>query len=122
MPMNLSQTSSLASFGVTAVGVDTTLKPQSPNPNRLPGGLLALRTGGLWAAFAAHGVWNWTESCGVGLDPNPGVGAFGALIDLDLAGPALWSGGEDGLNGSLALTLVLGVIVTVLIALRARPR
>jgi membrane protease YdiL (CAAX protease family) len=85
-------------------------------------GLLALRTGGLWAAFAAHGVWNWTESCGVGLDPNPGVGAFGALIDLDLAGPALWSGGEDGLNGSLALTLVLGVIVTVLIALRARPR
>lgn len=83
-------------------------------------GLLALRTGGLWAAFAAHGVWNWTETCAVGLDPNPGVSAFGALIDLDLAGPALWSGGKDGLNGSLALTLTLGVIVTVLIGLRAR--
>jgi len=85
-------------------------------------GLLALRTGGLWTAFAAHGVWNWTESCALGLDPNPGVGAFGALIDLDLAGPALWSGGADGLNGSLALTLVLGVIVTGLIVLRARGR
>lgn len=83
-------------------------------------GLLALRTGGLWAAFAAHGAWNWTETCAVGLDPNPGVGAFGALIDLDLTGPALWSGGRDGLNGSLALTLVLGVIVTALIVLRAR--
>jgi len=74
-------------------------------------GLLALRTGGLWAAFGAHAAWNWGEACALGLDPNPGVGGFGSLADFDLAGPALWSGGADGLNGSLALTLVLAAIV-----------
>ena len=77
-------------------------------------GLLALRTGGLWAAFGAHWAWNWTESCGFGLDPNPGVGPTGALVDLDLGGPALWSGGGDGMNGSPAATVVLGVLVLAL--------
>jgi serine/threonine-protein phosphatase Stp1 len=83
-------------------------------------GLLALRSGGLWAAFCAHAGWNWIEACGLGLDPNPGVGPFGALVDLDLVGRSLWSGGGDGLNGSLALTLVLAAIVGGLVALRPR--
>ncbi|MFL5297552.1 MAG: CPBP family intramembrane glutamic endopeptidase [Phenylobacterium sp.] len=75
-------------------------------------GLLALRTGGLWAAFGAHWAWNWTESCGFGLDPNPGVGPTGSLVDLDLGGPGLWSGGGDGMNGSPAATLVLLALLT----------
>jgi membrane protease YdiL (CAAX protease family) len=83
-------------------------------------GLLALRSGGLWAAFCAHAGWNWTESCGLGLDPNPGVGPLGALADFDLAGRPLWSGGQDAMNGSLALTLVLGAIVAGLVALRPK--
>ena len=70
-------------------------------------GLLAYRTGGLWAPFLAHFGWNAVEACGVGLEPNPGVGVFGAAIDLDAVGPALWTGGGDRLNGSLATTLVL---------------
>jgi hypothetical protein len=77
-------------------------------------GLLALRTGGLWTAFGAHWAWNWTESCGYGLDPNPGVGPTGAVFDLDLGGPALWSGGGDGMNGSPAATIVLVLIVIML--------
>lgn len=81
-------------------------------------GLLALRSGGLWAAFCAHAGWNWIEACGLGLDPNPGLGPFGALADLDLVGGPLWSGGADGLNGSLALTLVLTALVGGLLALR----
>jgi len=40
--------------------------------------------------------------------------------DLDLAGPAIWSGGADGMNGSLAAT---GVLLTlVLAAMAAAPR
>lgn len=73
-------------------------------------GLLALRTGGLWAPTAAHLGWNWTEAGGLGLEPDPGLGPFSALVDLDLAGPALWSGGEARLNGSLATTLVLAAL------------
>lgn len=80
-------------------------------------GLLALRSGGLWAPFLAHFAWNWIEACGVGLEPNPGIGPHGALVDLDLNGPSLWSGGLDDLNGSLATTVVLASIVIGLIAL-----
>ena len=78
-------------------------------------GLLALRSGGLWTAAAAHFAWNWTESGVLGLDPNPGVVATGALIHLDLQGPSLWSGGADTLNGSLATTLVLMALVASLV-------
>jgi uncharacterized protein len=70
-------------------------------------GLLALRSGGLWAPFAAHLGWNWLEASVLGLEPNPGVGATGSLLDLDLVGSGLWSGGADAMNGSLAMTLVL---------------
>ena len=79
-------------------------------------GLLALRSGGLWAAFSAHWAWNWTESSLLGLDPNPGVAPTGSLVDLDLAGPALWSGGTDGMNGSLAATFVLLTLVVAMMA------
>lgn len=79
-------------------------------------GLLALRTGGIWAAFCAHLAWNWTETYGFGLDPNPGVNATGALVDMDLVGPGLWSGGADGMNGSLAATLVLAALVIGVVA------
>lgn len=83
-------------------------------------GLLALRTGGLWAPFAAHLGWNWTELALLGLEPNPGVGHLGAVVDLDLSGPALLSGGAEGMNGSLAGAAVLGLIVLTLTLVRPR--
>ena len=52
----------------------------------------------------------------LGLDPNPGVAPTGSLVDLDLAGPALWSGGTDGMNGSLAATFVLLTLVVAMMA------
>lgn len=78
-------------------------------------GVLALRSGGIWAAAAMHWAWNWTESCGFGANPNPGLGPTGALMDMDLAGVQLWSGGPDAMNGSLATTIVLSVIVAMLL-------
>jgi membrane protease YdiL (CAAX protease family) len=80
-------------------------------------GLLALRSGGVLAPAGAHAAWNWLESCGLGLAPNPGVGPFGAIVDLDLKGPPLWGGGEDGLNASLPVTLVLLAALALLAAL-----
>ena len=78
-------------------------------------GLLALRSGGLAAPAAAHFAWNWTETGGLGLDPTP----TGGLISLHLHGPTLWSGGADTMNGSLATTIVLIVIVAGLTLIRA---
>ncbi|HZL00882.1 MAG TPA: type II CAAX endopeptidase family protein [Caulobacteraceae bacterium] len=84
-------------------------------------GLLALRTGGLWAPAAAHFAWNWTESGVLGLDPNPGVPITGSVFDLDLAGPALWSGGADTMNASLATTLILAGLVAAIMVSGPRP-
>jgi membrane protease YdiL (CAAX protease family) len=74
-------------------------------------GLLALRTGGLAAPFGAHAVWNWLEQSVMGLMPNPGSDPLGSFFDFDLVGPPLLSGGEDGLDGSLLVTLVLAVAI-----------
>ncbi|MGA0603147.1 CPBP family intramembrane glutamic endopeptidase [Caulobacter sp. KR2-114] len=83
-------------------------------------GLLALRSGGLAAPVMAHFAWNWSEAGLFGADPNPGGDPVGAVADVDLSGPTLWSGGADTMNGSLATTLVLAVLV--LLAALARPR
>lgn len=86
-------------------------------------GLLALRGGGIAASAAAHFVWNAGEQLGLGLDPNPGVGGFGALVDLDLMGSPLWGGSEEGLNASLAMTFaLLALVVPLAIDAFARPR
>lgn len=83
-------------------------------------GLLALRTGGLVAPIAAHGMWNWLERSVAGLDPNPGLDPAGALLDLEVIGPQLWSGGGDGINGSIAASFALAALI--LVASVFRPR
>jgi serine/threonine protein phosphatase PrpC len=51
------------------------------------------------------------------------VGSFGALVDLDLTGAALWGGSDEGLNGSIAMTLVLLVLLAPLLLVKSRkPR
>ncbi|WP_068079685.1 CPBP family intramembrane glutamic endopeptidase [Novosphingobium rosa] len=86
-------------------------------------GLLALRGGGMASAVGAHFAWNAAEQVLLGLDPNPGVGGFGAVVDLDLAGSALWGGSPEGLNASLAMTMALVVFVTPLLTVwrKAQP-
>jgi len=70
-------------------------------------GLLRDRMGGLAAPVAAHVAYNLAEQLALGLDPNPGLGSYGSLWNLDLAGQPLWGGSAEGLNGSLGLTLAL---------------
>ena len=82
-------------------------------------GLLALRTGNLFAAAGAHFAWNWTESGLLGLaeQPTPSVLHFG------FAGSPLWNGGADAMNGSLAMSLVLaGLVLGVAVTLRLASR
>ena len=51
-----------------------------------------------------------------GAAPNPGIGSYGALLDLDLVGALRWSGGEEGLNASLAALFALVALIVVTIA------
>lgn len=83
-------------------------------------GLLALRSGGLWAPILAHWGWNWTEQALLGLTPNPGVDPLGSLFDYDLVGPRLLSGGADEMNGSIAATASLLALVVLAALWRSR--
>lgn len=74
-------------------------------------GLLAQRSGGIAASTAAHLSWNWSEQLLLGLDPNPGTGSYGALFDHDLIGAPLWGGSPEGLNASIAVTLVMAALL-----------
>ena len=74
-------------------------------------GLLALRSGGVIAPFAAHFAWNWAEQSIAGLTPNPGVDELGSLFNIDLVGGPLLSGGADELNGALAASVALLALV-----------
>ncbi len=87
-------------------------------------GALALGRGsvpGIAAAWGAHWAWNGGEQLLWGLDPNPGVGAFGALWNLDAIGAPHWGGSDEGLNGSWAMFLALAAVTLprVLSLLRA---
>ncbi len=77
-------------------------------------GLIAARSGGIAGAIAAHWGWNAGEQLLFGLDPNPGMGPFGAVRDLDLVGAIRWGGSDQGLNASFAMTAALAVIVVPL--------
>lgn len=77
-------------------------------------GLLAARGGGIAAAVGVHWAWNGAEQLLYGLDPNPGVGGFGSVLDKDLVGSAIWGGTPDGLNGSVGMTFALLAILAPL--------
>lgn len=83
-------------------------------------GLLAQRSGGIVLAATAHFGWNWAESMGLGLVPNPGGSSFGALHDIDIGGSILWGGSAEGLNASLAMTFALVALVIPATAWRRR--
>lgn len=74
-------------------------------------GILAVRAKGIALPVGAHFAWNTAEQMLFGLDPNPGTGSFGTLIDLDLFGSALWGGSHEGLNASLAMSIALIVFI-----------
>lgn len=78
-------------------------------------GLLGWRSGGLIAPVAAHFGWNAAEQLVLGLDPNPGIGDFGALADWDLTGAVMWGGSAEGLNASIAMTFVLAALLVPLV-------
>ncbi len=82
--------------------------------------LLAQRSGGLLAPFLAHYGWNVAEDIGLGLVPNPGVGEFGSLLNQDMVGVALWGGSDEGLNASIAMSVVLVALIVPLLPVFSR--
>jgi membrane protease YdiL (CAAX protease family) len=72
-------------------------------------------TGSAWWAIGCHAAWDWAETYFYGAADSGNV-ATGHYLSTRPAGPALWSGGTDGPEGSV---LVLGIILLLLVALVA---
>jgi membrane protease YdiL (CAAX protease family) len=83
-------------------------------------GLLAERSGGIAAPVAAHFSWSAIEDIGLGLNPNPGVGPFGAIRDFDLLGAPLWGGSVAGLAASIGTAAVLAALILPLLTTSAQ--
>ena len=75
-------------------------------------------TGGIIAPAMAHFAWNWTETMGLGLSPNPGVSTFGSVLDFDLKGASMFGGSVEGMNASFAVGVVLLMLIILLILAR----
>jgi membrane protease YdiL (CAAX protease family) len=78
---------------------------------------LVERSGSLWSATLAHGVWNFAISSLISL-PVSGV-RLPHLLALSVDGPALLTGGAFGPEGSLLLSL-LAAAVALALGLRLR--
>jgi hypothetical protein len=70
-------------------------------------------TGSAWWAIGCHASWDWAETYFYGAADSGNV-ASGHYLTTVPAGPALWSGGTDGPEGSV---LVLGAVLLLLLAL-----
>jgi membrane protease YdiL (CAAX protease family) len=70
---------------------------------------LVERTGSLWSATFAHGVWNFAIACLLSV-PLSGVPMF-HLLKVSIAGDPRMTGDGFGPEGSLALT-VIGLLLT----------
>lgn len=81
--------------------------------------LIVERTGSLWLPAILHGFWNFFLAC-VLSQPVSGVEIF-HMLDLELTGPAFWTGGGYGPEGSLLLTIML-LPVAFLLAYRLDRR
>jgi hypothetical protein len=71
---------------------------------------LVERTGSLWSATLAHGVWNFVISCLLSL-PVSGIRIF-HLLDVSVTSDERLTGGGFGPEGSLVLT-PLGLLLAV---------
>jgi len=70
-------------------------------------------TGSAWWAIGCHAAWDWAETYFYGAADSGNV-ANGQYLTTTPAGPAFWSGGTDGPEGSV---LVLGAVLLLLVAL-----
>jgi uncharacterized protein len=70
------------------------------------------RTGNLWFAVGYHAAWNWAETFFFGV-PDSGHVSESSLLNGVLSGPAWFSGGSDGPEGSFLAIVVLIVLIPV---------
>ncbi|MDE5564318.1 MAG: CPBP family intramembrane metalloprotease, partial [Oscillospiraceae bacterium] len=73
-----------------------------------------LRTDNLWGACAIHSIWNFVQGNFYGL-PVSGIDSGASVFSMSLKGSILANGGDFGLEASLATTIVMAAVITLLL-------
>ncbi len=78
-------------------------------------GLYALYEEGVWGVFGLHTAWNWVQG-NVFSFPVSGLSVPGGpLLVLNATGPQTITGGQFGLEGGLAVTVILTIACLIII-------
>lgn len=77
-------------------------------------------TGSAWWAIGCHAAWDWAETFFYGT-ADSGMLPQGHLLTTSPNGPALWSGGADGPEGSLLVLPAALLILAILLVFYRRP-
>lgn len=78
-------------------------------------------TGSAWWAIGCHAAWDWAETYFYGTADSGNV-ATGHYLTTSPAGPAFWSGGTDGPEGSILVIAVIVLMILALVAIYGRRR
>jgi hypothetical protein len=78
-------------------------------------------TGSAWWAIGCHAAWDWAQTYFYGT-ADSGLVAQGHLLNTTAVGPALWSGGADGPEGSVLVIPTVLLIAVALLAIYGRGR
>jgi membrane protease YdiL (CAAX protease family) len=78
-------------------------------------------TGSAWWAIGCHAAWDWGETYFYGT-ADSGLVAKGHLLTTTPAGPAFWSGGADGPEGSVLVLAVIALLLLAVLAFYGRGR
>ncbi len=80
-------------------------------------GLYVIKTEDLWGACGMHAAWNWAQGNIFGLEVSGSSVNAGSLMDLELKGSALFTGGKFGPEAGIATTIVLTLGIIILLIL-----
>ncbi len=78
-------------------------------------------TGTAWWAIGCHAAWDWAETYFYGAADSGNV-ASGHYLTTQPRGPALWSGGADGPEGSVLILGILALLTILLVVLYGRRK
>ena len=81
-------------------------------------GAAYMASGSLWFPIGIHWAWNFMEGNVFGFDVS-GMAPDFSLLDSDVTGPAILSGGAFGAEASL-ITVVLGLAISILFIRRSK--
>lgn len=83
--------------------------------------LYALRDGNIWGIIGLRAAWSWSEGNIFGTLVNGSSYAGGGqLISLKMTAPTLVSGGAQGPEGGIIVTLILLVALVLVVVLKPR--